>query len=105
MLAYIIRRFLIMIPTLLGVSIIVFLMLHLTPGDPAELLLGQKLLRNEKLSEQSVRPFGLRLSDYLCAVHPIHSNLNAVAVERKRLQYKKLAFHTPLDNQQLLGMP
>ena len=42
MLAYIIRRFLIMIPTLLGVSVIVFLMLHATPGDPAELLLGER---------------------------------------------------------------
>jgi peptide/nickel transport system permease protein len=42
MLAYIIRRILIMIPTLLGVSIIVFLMLHLTPGDPAELLMGER---------------------------------------------------------------
>lgn len=42
MLSYIIRRFLILIPTLLGVSIIVFLMLRLTPGDPAELLLGER---------------------------------------------------------------
>ena len=42
MLAYIIRRVLILIPTLLGVSVIVFLMLHLTPGDPAELLLGER---------------------------------------------------------------
>jgi peptide/nickel transport system permease protein len=32
----------IMIPTLLWVSIIVFLMLHLTPGDPAELLMGER---------------------------------------------------------------
>ena len=42
MLAYIIRRFLIMIPTLLGVTFIVFLMLHFTPGDPAELLMGER---------------------------------------------------------------
>jgi peptide/nickel transport system permease protein len=42
MLAYIFRRILILIPTLLGVSIIVFLMLHMTPGDPAELLLGER---------------------------------------------------------------
>ncbi len=42
MLAYIIRRFLIMIPTLIGVSFIVFLMLRITPGDPAELLLGER---------------------------------------------------------------
>ncbi len=49
MIAYIIRRILVMIPTLLGVSIIVFLMLHLTPGDPAELLLG------ERASEQALQ--------------------------------------------------
>ena len=42
MFAYIIRRIMIMIPTLLGVSVIVFLMLHMTPGDPAELLLGER---------------------------------------------------------------
>ena len=42
MLAYIFRRILILIPTLLGVSIIIFLMLRLTPGDPAELLLGER---------------------------------------------------------------
>jgi len=42
MIAYIIRRIFILIPTLLGVSIIVFLMLHITPGDPAELLLGER---------------------------------------------------------------
>ena len=42
MLAYILRRFLILIPTLVGVSIIVFMMLRLTPGDPAELLLGER---------------------------------------------------------------
>ena len=42
MLSYIIRRILVMIPTLLGVSVIVFLMLHLTPGDPAELLMGER---------------------------------------------------------------
>jgi peptide/nickel transport system permease protein len=43
MLAYIIRRILILIPTLLGVSIIVFLMLRFTPGDPAEMLLGERV--------------------------------------------------------------
>ena len=42
MLAYIVRRIMIMIPTLLGVTIIVFLMLHATPGDPAELLMGER---------------------------------------------------------------
>ena len=40
--AYILRRVLMLFPTLLGVSIIVFLMLHITPGDPAELMLGER---------------------------------------------------------------
>jgi peptide/nickel transport system permease protein len=42
MFGFIIRRTLTIIPTLLGVSIIVFLMLAITPGDPAELLLGER---------------------------------------------------------------
>ena len=37
---YIIRRFLIMIPIMLLVGIICFLLIHLIPGSPAELMLG-----------------------------------------------------------------
>jgi peptide/nickel transport system permease protein len=39
---FIIRRILIVIPTILGVTVIIFLMLSITPGDPAELLLGER---------------------------------------------------------------
>jgi peptide/nickel transport system permease protein len=42
MAGFIIRRILVVIPTLLGVSIVIFLMLAITPGDPAELLLGER---------------------------------------------------------------
>src|SRR4030042_818085 len=42
MIGFILRRILVVIPTLLGVSIIIFLMLSITPGDPAELLLGER---------------------------------------------------------------
>ena len=42
MFGFIIRRTLSIIPTLLGVSIVIFLMLAITPGDPAELLLGER---------------------------------------------------------------
>jgi peptide/nickel transport system permease protein len=37
---YIIRRLVLLIPTVLGVSLIVFLMMHFIPGDPVALLLG-----------------------------------------------------------------
>ncbi len=42
MTGFIIRRILVVIPTLLGVTIVIFLMLSITPGDPAELLLGER---------------------------------------------------------------
>lgn len=39
---YIVRRLFQLIPVLFGVSIIVFLMLHMTPGDPADLIAGME---------------------------------------------------------------
>jgi len=42
MIGFIIRRILAVIPTLLGITIIIFMMLAITPGDPAELLLGER---------------------------------------------------------------
>jgi peptide/nickel transport system permease protein len=62
MLAYILRRILILIPTLLGVTIIVFLMLHMTPGDPAELLLG------ERATEEAL----VQLREHLGLNEPLH---------------------------------
>jgi peptide/nickel transport system permease protein len=43
MYGFIIRRMLSIVPTLLGVSIVIFFMLAITPGDPAELLLGERV--------------------------------------------------------------
>ncbi|HXU88989.1 MAG TPA: ABC transporter permease [Methylomirabilota bacterium] len=37
---YLARRLLMAVPVLLGVSIVVFMVLHLSPGDPAEIMLG-----------------------------------------------------------------
>lgn len=42
MASYLLRRLLGTLPTLLGVSVLVFLSLHLTPGDPAQVILGPK---------------------------------------------------------------
>src|SRR5512143_3114595 len=41
MLNYVIKRFLAMIPVLLGISILLFFMLRMLPGDPAQVLAGQ----------------------------------------------------------------
>jgi peptide/nickel transport system permease protein len=39
---YVVRRLLLLVPVLLGVSIIIFMVLHLAPGDPAEIMLGSQ---------------------------------------------------------------
>ena len=39
-LAYVLRRLVATVPVLFGISLIVFLMIHLVPGDPAKTLLG-----------------------------------------------------------------
>ena len=40
MLKYIFRRLLMMIPVMLGVIVIVFTLLYITPGDPVDSFLG-----------------------------------------------------------------
>ena len=47
MLNYILRRLFLLIPTLIGVSILVFLMIHLIPGDPASVMLGERATQSE----------------------------------------------------------
>ena len=39
---YIVKRLLALIPVLIGVSIFVFLLIHLTPGDPALIMMGEQ---------------------------------------------------------------
>ena len=39
--AFLTRRLLLLVPTLLGVTMATFLMLHLTPGDPVTIMLGE----------------------------------------------------------------
>ncbi|CAM4518978.1 MAG: ABC transporter permease [Paenibacillus macerans] len=46
--AYIFKRLLIMVPVLIGMTIIVFSIIHAIPGDPAETILGQKATEQSK---------------------------------------------------------
>ena len=41
---YILKRLLLLLPVALGVSTLVFLLIHLTPGDPVEVMLGETAL-------------------------------------------------------------
>ncbi len=57
MTANLVRRLCMAIPVLLGVSFIVFMMMHLAPGDPAEAMLGP--LRTEETLAKVRRELGL----------------------------------------------
>ena len=38
---YVLKRLLSLIPTIFIVSVVIFLLVHLTPGDPAAAMLGE----------------------------------------------------------------
>jgi len=57
MLRFIVRRLLLLIPILLGVSLLVFIWVHLLPGGPAQALLGERT--TPQAVAQLNRQFGL----------------------------------------------
>ncbi|MDH5159707.1 ABC transporter permease [Heyndrickxia sp. FSL K6-6286] len=69
MVAYTVRRLLLLIPVLLGMLIIVFSLIHAIPGDPARAILGQ-LATKEAVAELSKQlgldqPMYIQFFDYI----------------------------------------
>jgi peptide/nickel transport system permease protein len=83
--SYLIRRFLWMIAVVVGVSIVVFSLIHLTPGDPAQIMLGptagmdevQALRHQLGLDQPVVLQYGLWASRVL------HGDLGTSIVLRR----------------------
>lgn len=48
---FILKRLLALVPVLFGVSLVVFAMIHLTPGDPARLVMGSQPVSAEAVDE------------------------------------------------------
>ncbi len=46
---YLARRLLLLVPVLAGVSIIIFMVLHLSPGDPVEIMLGSQATEEDRV--------------------------------------------------------
>lgn len=69
MLKYALKRMLMLVPVLIGVALIIFSLLYITPGDPARLILG------EQVSEEAIKefrdkqglndPFGVQFVSYI----------------------------------------
>ncbi len=56
---YIVQRILQLIPVLIGISILVFLLVHLSPGDPIRVLLGEEY--TQEAYERLMRVYGFDL--------------------------------------------
>lgn len=70
MFQYIVRRFVAAVPTLLLVTLLAFSMLHLVPGDPAEIFLGENRSTPELLAQVRAemgldRPLYVQYFDFL----------------------------------------
>lgn len=83
MLSYTVRRLLMLIPVLLGMSLIVFAIIHAIPGDPALTILGEKASPKalEELRQQLglYNPWYVQYFDYLSDIvrgdlgHSLHT--------------------------------
>lgn len=79
---YIIKRLVLAVPTLFGVSILVFLMLHLIPGDPALLILGEHASKASLaiLREQMGLDKPLAVQYFIYISHIFHGNFGTSTV-------------------------
>jgi peptide/nickel transport system permease protein len=58
-LAYLIRRIVFLIPLLVGLSIVMFLLIHAAPGDPVTAMMGERAASNPQFVEQRREQLGL----------------------------------------------
>jgi len=59
MAAYMARRILLLIPLMLGLSILMFTLIHAAPGDPLMALVGPQAATNPQIMEQARENYGL----------------------------------------------
>jgi peptide/nickel transport system permease protein len=87
MLRYIVRRLLLLVPILLGVSILIFFWIRALPGDPATALLGERsspeLIRQYKERYGLDRPIPVQYWDYLKVT--VHGDLGTSIQSRRKV--------------------
>src|SRR5215813_13005668 len=75
MLAYVVRRLLLLVPVLVGVSMVSFALLQLVPGDPALILAGEEateeVLTRIRQEYGLNRPLPVQFLAYLRRVDPV----------------------------------
>jgi peptide/nickel transport system permease protein len=87
MLRYVVRRLLLLVPILLGVSVLIFAWVHALPGDPATALLGERstpeLVREYKERYGLDRSIPIQYWDYLKVT--AHGDLGASIQSRRNV--------------------
>lgn len=72
MIKYIVKRLLWMIPVVLGVTVVIFSIMHFVPSDPAIIILGTDATEGELMAKREqlglTKPFLVQLFDYMKSV-------------------------------------
>jgi peptide/nickel transport system permease protein len=89
-LKYVVRRLLLLVPILIGVSILIFFWIHALPGNPADALLGERstpeLVKQYKERYGLDRPLPIQYWDYLKAT--LQGDLGTSTSTRRAVTYE-----------------
>ena len=93
MLRFVLSRLLLVIPTFLGIILLTFILIHMVPGDPILLLLGDKVLDPTRHAEMLTqlgldRPFYVQFLDYVWRV--LHGDLGTSIVTKQPVLHEFL---------------
>jgi peptide/nickel transport system permease protein len=90
MLRYVVRRLLLLVPILIGVSILIFFWIHALPGNPADALLGERstpeLVKQYKERYGLDRPLPVQYWDYLKTT--VQGDLGTSTSSRRAVTYE-----------------
>lgn len=104
MLAYIIRRLLLLFLVLFGVVTLVFFLIHMIPGDPVDIMLGDHALPGDKRALQKAlgldEPLLMQYIDYLMGI--VRGNLGQ-ALHSKRPVMDEILERLPASAELMAG--
>src|SRR5437660_6201436 len=90
MLRYVVRRLMLLVPILIGVSILIFFWIHALPGNPASALLGEratpKLVQEYRARYGLDRPLPIQYWDYVKAT--LQGDLGTSISTRRQVTYE-----------------
>ena len=86
MVKYIVKRFIALIPVLLGVTLIIFTLLYFTPGDPAQIMLGDEAATPGAIAQIHEElglddPFWVRYGNYVLDL--LHGDLGVSYLNKR----------------------